>query len=371
MSPTGAISDRPGSERQAAPSSVSAIGPEAWQGATHEFLDFGYRHSRHYADAMAARVGGQAEHVAVRQDGKTIALASVRIKRLPLVRTGVAYVSGGPLVRHRADAEPRWRLEAALKALREEYVGKRGLVLRVVPPAGEPPWNAIQESCFAEAGFKADPAEVHQTVMISLDRPLTEIRAGFAQKWRNCLNKAERADLRLAYGTDPNFLERFSSLFDEFVDRKELAVDLDVGFYLRLQRRVPANEHLTVFLAETKGELAAGLVISMLGDTPIYLLGASNEAGRRTNASYLLQWWVIQHAAELGFRMYDLGGTDAERNPGVHRFKVRMGGEAISVPGPFEMSPGIAKAMLTAGAENAYRRAQTFRSSRAARRGGE
>ena len=53
---------------------------------------------------------------------------------------------------------------------------------------------------------------------------------------------------------------------------------------------LPDDAKLTVLLAMSEGQPVAGHVSSLLGDTCIYLLGASNDEGRNTRAAYLLQF---------------------------------------------------------------------------------
>jgi lipid II:glycine glycyltransferase (peptidoglycan interpeptide bridge formation enzyme) len=314
---------------------------------------------------LAARSGAVAENVMVARGDAPVGLASVRVKRLRGARTGVAYVAGGPLVRHRGADAPRARLEAVLAALKEEYADRRRLVLRVAPAIGEEPWNAAQDECMRAAGFRPGAhLRPYRTIMVDLDRPLGDIRKGLAKKWRNLLGNAERQGLRVTQGVRPELFDEFVPLFDELVARKAFAVDLGAGFYGRLQRRLPEAERLHVAIASLDGRRAAGVVASMHGDTAVYLLGASNDLGRRTNAAYLLQWQVIEAAAARGCRWYDLGGIDPEANPGVHRFKERMGGTDMVAAGPYEFAPGRVRRVAVRAAERAFRAAAARRPGR-------
>ena len=54
----------------------------------------------------------------------------------------------------------------------------------------------------------------------------------------------------------------------------------------------------------------AGLVASAMGDSAIYLLGATSDDGLNSKGAYLLQWTLIQWLKENGIRWYDLGGID-------------------------------------------------------------
>jgi lipid II:glycine glycyltransferase (peptidoglycan interpeptide bridge formation enzyme) len=202
----------------------------------------------------------------------------------------------------------------------------------------------------------------HQTMLVDIARPLDQVRAGFAKKWRYELGRAEKAGLEMVEGTDPALLERFRPLFEDFVQRKGFGVDLGADFYAALQPRLGEEERLHVALAQLGDELVAGVVATFLGDTGVYLLGASSEAGRGSQAAYLLQWRVIQAAAARGLRWYDLGGTDPDDNPGVYRFKERMGGVELDHPGPYELAPSRLRARAVRGAERLVRTARARRS---------
>lgn len=68
----------------------------------------------------------------------------------------------------------------------------------------------------------------------------------------------------------------------------------------------------------------------------------------------MLQGHTIQVAKEMGCRWYDFGGVVPEKNPGVYRFKKRMGGEDVTVPGPFEYYPDGFRRMLVSGCEKVH-----------------
>jgi hypothetical protein len=339
-----------------APCELRRAGRDEWIALAAGFADHNYRHCWDYAEMLAARSGAVAEHVVATRDGAPVGLASVRVKRLPGAGTGIAYVAGGPLVRRRLEDGARERLAAVLAALRQEYVDRRRLVLRVAPAIGEERWNAAQDASLLAAGLRPGPhLRPYRTMMVDLDRPLADVRRGLAKKWRNLLSSAERQGLHVTRGRQPELFDDFLPLFDELVARKAFAVDLGAGFYAELQPRLPESERLHVAIAAVDGRPAAGVVASIHGDTAVYLLGASNALGRTTNAAYLLQWEVIEAAAAQGCRWYDLGGIDPVGNPGVHRFKERMGGAEAVAPGPYEIAPGRMRRAAVHAAERAFR----------------
>jgi lipid II:glycine glycyltransferase (peptidoglycan interpeptide bridge formation enzyme) len=325
---------------------------DEWIALAAGFEDHNYRQCFDYAAMLAARSNAVAENVVVTEDDEPIGLASVRVKRLPGTGTGIAYLSGGPLVRRRDGA----RLERVLEALRAEYVDRRRLVLRIAPAIGDEAWNAEQDECLLAGGFlPGDHLRPYRTMMVDIGRPLADVRKGFAKKWRNLLSNAERRELRVTEGTDPGLFKDFEPLFDELVARKGIDVELGADFYAQLQPQLPESERLHVAIAWVDGAPAAGVVASIHGDTAVYLLGASNEVGRGTNAAYLLQWKVMEAASERGCRWYDLGGIDPVGNPGVFRFKERMGGAEAFSPGPYELAPSRLRGAAVRAAERAFR----------------
>jgi hypothetical protein len=334
---------------------VEQISKQQWQILAPEFQDYNYRHLWEYGIALARRRGASCEHVAVRRGDEFIALADVRIKRLPLLGGGIAYVSGGPLTR-RAGAKPENSLSVALEALVAEYSHRRGCVLRILAPLGSSEWNTQAAEQFRATGFgRTLRSAAYRTLVVNIDRPLEVIRSGLAQKWRNCLNAAERNGLTLRSGSDDAIFSEFCELFRDFHSRKGFQVNLDADFYKDLQRDLDENERLRIILAEQNGRIVAGHVSSMLGDTCVYLLGASDEEGLKIKAAYLLQWNAILTAKASGMSSYDLGGIDPHQNPNVYHFKAGLRGTEVSSAGPFEYRCANWRSALTLRAERVHR----------------
>ena len=334
---------------------IEIVDRQRWRTLAADYQDYNYRQCWDFGVACADRLGAGSEHVVVRHGPEIIGMADVRIKLIPLFNAGIAYINGGPLVR-RGDSYDRQRLSSVLDALQAQYVYKRGMVLRVAPVLGAPEWNTILDEVLTTAGFQPTTQVArYRTIMVDIQPPLEQIRKALAQKWRNCLNRAEKNELTLSCGTDGKLFDTFRTLFDELLDRKGFGVELDAEFYAQLQQALELDERFLISLAEYEGQPIAGHIASILGDTCVYLLGASNDLAMKHKASYLLQWHVIMQARERGCHWYDLGGIDPEANPGVYHFKRGMGGTDVTAPGPYEQQPHSVKRHLVAGGERLYR----------------
>jgi len=331
------------------PVRIEVVERARWTQLASGFADHNYRQSWDFGIHAASRVRAKSEHVALWKAGEVFAIADVRVRELPVMGGGLAFVTGGPLTRidHRLD--PARYLDAVAE-LRHHYVEERGCVLRVLPPVGPPEWNDALNSGLVQIGFEPTAAaEPHRTLLLPVEGDLGEIRKRLNAKWRNHLNRSEREHIEVRVGSDTEFLDRFAALFEEFVVRK----GFDVGaygadFYQRIQRDLPDRERYVVLLAEREGQLLAGHVTSMLGDTCVSLLAATSPEALKCKASYLIQWRTIECARERGCVSYDQGGIDPEGNPGVYSFKSGLSGTDVCAAGPLQAVGSIRGKMTLA-----------------------
>lgn len=334
---------------------MEQVDRSTWELLAGGFIDYNYQQTWAYGQALAQKRRALSEHVVVRCGERVIGMADVRIRQLPVIGGGIAYISSGPLVRA-GESEHGGALKAMLGMLVARYVHERGLSLRILPPIGNARENHCLSMAFAEAGFAtARRVRGYRTFLVDLMPSETQLRAALAQKWRNCLNASQRQGLCVEFGTSSMMLQQFNALLAGLVARKGFAVELDGSFYAGLQNDLSDQDKLTIGLVRGGGETHAGGVFALHGDTCVYLLGATGEAGMKSKGSYLMHWQVMQLARQRGLRRYDLGGIDPVGNPGVYGFKRGMGGEDLTAAGPFECSPTSLRHHLVVAAEWAHR----------------
>jgi lipid II:glycine glycyltransferase (peptidoglycan interpeptide bridge formation enzyme) len=277
-------------------------------------------------------------HLLLKQNGEVIGMAQLRIVAVPMLRCGIAYLRWGPLWLARGRAADLSIVDSLARALREEYVRRRGLLLRVLPNAfvGSPRAQALQ-AAFSE--FKTTPigrVSVGRTFLLDLSPPLETLRKRLDQKWRNQLNRAEREGLTVEAGEGPEDYGVFSHIYKEMWEQKRFSTTVDVQEFAQICRDLPEGLRVKILTCRQKGVPASSIVCSPMGNIGIYLLGATNEIGRKTKAAYLLQWTMIKWLKENGFQYYDLGGIDSERNPGVFHFKSGLSGQDVGYVTPLE-----------------------------------
>lgn len=296
----------------------------------------------------------QLSHLVLRRDGRPAAIAQVRVVRLPAIGRGVAYVRWGPLCTLKGGAWDAEAFGAISQAIIGEYVRRRQLLLRMLPcPCGpqegtveniRTTWEGLGLRC--DRGFKP-----YQTLRVDLAPSLDVLRKKLDQKWRNQLNGAERNDLTIIEGTGDDLYKQFLSLYSEMMARKNFETTVDPHQFRAIQSRLPESQKMLILISQKDGRAMTGLVGSVIGDTGVYLLGATSNEGMKTKGSYLLQWRMMQRLCERGCRWYDLGGISPQTNPGVYHFKQGMGGSEASCVGRFSLSVSLLSAASVAGAE--------------------
>jgi hypothetical protein len=343
--------------------SIQSVDREAWQCLASSFSDYNYRQLWDFGMACADRLGAICEHVAVYDGADIIGLADVRIKRIPLLKTGIAYINGGPLVlRNLCDTVSSDSYKACLQALVRRYVNERQLVLRILPPVGPSAWNELRIQLFCASGFSlAHSLKPYRTFMLDLTPSLDDLRKKLDPKWRNNLKRAEKAtDVLIRKETSVTDFEHFERLYAPFIRRKKFDIDLTPSFYREVQKQLSEKEKFQILLCEYNGGIIAGHISSLLGNTAVNIFRANSEAALELRTGYCLQWEGVRYAKEAGLKWYDLGGIDPDNNPGVYAFKKGMGGVDTTAPGPFEYYPGRLKKTLIFRGEQMYRYLKRF-----------
>ena len=263
--------------------------------------------------------------IVVRDGVELVAAAEVRLFRVPFTPFGIAYALWGPLCRRTRESE-RGIFRLAIQAMRQEYVTRRGMILRVSPRlVAERDDDCL--GALSDEGFSPVPdIKRRQSLILDLSPALDDLRKGLDKKWRNCLSKAERAGLTIQSGTTEDLFATFIGIYERMLKRKQFAPSADIQKHLRIQQALPAHLKMRVVIASSGADACAGAIYSALGDTAVYLFGATDETGMRTSASYLVQWEVLKALKDVGIKHYDVNGVDQIANPGTYHFKRGLAG---------------------------------------------
>lgn len=264
----------------------------------------------------------------LKRNGKIVAAAMIRIVKVRILKTGLAYVGAGPMWRLKEEEEDIKILQLLIQSLREEYVVKRGYFLRISPNIFTN--MLITErliSVYEGANFKRLDLK-GQTLFLDVSLTLEELRDNLHRKWRASLNKAEKNNLTVYSGKDKEIFAKFKSVYEEMIDRKRYFNPADINKYENIFNRLPDELKPIVIICEFESKPLAGVIISTIGATAVPWLLASGNNGIECNAAYIVQWQVIKILKQLGINTYDLGGCSPEKNFNTYLFKYRMIGKS-------------------------------------------
>jgi lipid II:glycine glycyltransferase (peptidoglycan interpeptide bridge formation enzyme) len=332
--------------------SVRRVSREKWDALVPMFRDVSYRQCSSYACVAAQHVGAKSELSSLMVDEHVIGLADVRIKQIPMTSFGIAYSSYAPIALRDEQSYER-QFGRCLDALREEYVERRHLVLRLTPALHGGLFQDVQVSCLKDRGFYPSGEPARETILIDLGSSMEELRRNLDPKWRSDLAKSEKAGITNTRSVELNDFDQFERIFLQLANQKRFMPNQDVGFFKQVQSTASHPHKFVLHLAWHGNELVAGHLGSFFGKTAVYLLGASTSRGRELRASYLLQWNAIAFGKASGNSFYDLGGIDQQNNPDVYRFKRRLNGRVVREVGPHELAPGFLSKQIIQLAEKA------------------
>jgi hypothetical protein len=156
-----------------------------------------------------------------------------------------------------------------------------------------------------------------------------KLYAGLQANFRRNLAKARKAEIAVAHGNSPEFIDRFYQLHTH--SRRRLGLPCQSLRFFRIVSEV-FGYNVDVWLASHRGRDVGSIFLIGNGDALFYKWSA-RDPSEASGAVHLLTWSLVEHWAGK-YRRLDLGRTDA-RNAGLNRFKSGLGGHSSALPYAF------------------------------------
>ncbi len=342
---------------------IDSVTKHGWHKILQLFEDSHYCQSWSYGAALCG--SNNLSHLILRQNGQITGAAQVCIKRIPVLSVGIAYVKWGPMWRIRGQVSRLETYRNLICAIREEYAGRRKLLLRVMPRELAGSVSQLSD-LLADEGFKRQ-SDSGGTWLIDLSRPVDAIHANLKRKWRACLTQAESRNIEITEADRSKGLNLFFGLYEEMRKRKAFHDVSDIGHFRQIQADLPDPLKLRIFNACYRGEPVATTALSTFGSTGVAVFGATSPKGLRVGASYALDWWIVRWLKQQGHRSYDLGGAG---DPNVNIYKSGLAGgniQPVNFIGKFDYCTSPAS-LLAVRAGDACRAVYKLGSQRVAMR---
>ncbi len=304
---------------------IDKIDREKWDGLIAQFDDASL--SQTWSMGTLSKKGRSVSHIVLKAGEEILGCCQARLLRLPFFNLGIADIDWGPLYRKKGQEENSEVLIHLIRRIKDEYGVKRGYLVRIWPRATGDRKEVFKE-ILEDEGFKLNVSErPYRTFLLDLSAPIEDLRKNLSANWRRNLNKAERAGLNVVEGTKDELFEIFVTFAKEMWERKNLKASMDYQLYRRIQEDLPESMKMHIMICNDGNEPVCAVICSAIGDTGIYLLGATGEKALKLNSSYLLQWRMIEWIKGRGVAYYDLGAHNPQLNPGGYQFKLGIAGK--------------------------------------------
>lgn len=198
----------------------------------------------------------------------------------------------------------------------------------------EPVFDSVAQALMESGrGFKKSRKGIQpsRTVIIDLEKDEGGLLSEMRPKTRYNINVADRHGI--VVGDDDDMVS-FSKLLKKTAKRDRFSPH-PADYYEKLFDF--ANLETKLFFAKYQNKPIAAALVLIYGDSGYYLHGASDYERRSLMAPYMLHWQIIKFLKNKGISNYDLWGIDANKWPGVTRFKLGWGGRVVEYPGSFDM----------------------------------
>ena len=307
---------------------IDKINRENWESLISQFLDASLPQlwTNNTSDAKKKHLS----HIVIRKGDDILGCCQVLLRSTPLPRIGLADIQWGPVYIKKENYINHEILRHLIHGIVDEYAIRRGYFIRITPYAKGDNKETVKQ-IIEDEGFKRNVSErPYRTFMLDITPSLADLRKNFLQKWRNCLNKAEKSELTVVQGTNDELYNTFLMLGRKMVARKNLTkAHLDAFEQSRqLQKDLPDKFKMQIMVCQSEDKPICAAVCSAVGDTGIYVFAATDEEALKVNGSYLLQWHIIQWLKEQGIHYYDLGAFNPQKNPGGYHFKKGIAGKS-------------------------------------------
>jgi hypothetical protein len=309
--------------------------PDSWAGVVRAFDDASLYQT--WAYGATRWTSAALSHLVVWDASEPVGAAQIRLLRCPYLPGGIAYVRWGPLWRRRKECPEAHNLAEVLRALREEYVQRRGFLLRLLPRVFHGEGDVPVQKVFADEHFvRRANRSPYATFVLDLAPPLDELSKKLDKHWRKHLRQAEDAQINVAEGTGDELFSSLDNLYQELRGRKHFAAFVKPEELRRMQALLPDDQKMQLVVCRFAGLPVSAAVFSALGDTGLCLLAATGGEGRRVNSSYLAKWKTVEWMQKHGCRWLDLGGRGGDVTQSVDKFKAGMSGLAMEHVGEYE-----------------------------------
>ena len=293
-----------------------------------------------YGEAKKVAEGWQVHRYLIEdEENKGIAIVQVLTKTMSFIG-GIARVNQGPLlIIDYSDDQEVYLKVAVLRVLLKEARLRGWRLLSVAPDL---PDTTEARLALRMIGMRKLKRLAWESAKVFLKVDENDLLMNLKGKWRNGMRKGIKLGVSVAHcDTDESMMNLLTSNYE--------ALQRNVGFSGMSEKLIRAlakqsgeSWEFKVFFAYEKdhqgNEAPLGGVVTIIsGDVAIYLIGFSNDNGRKMQATSVLLWHAILDAKRSGCVWFDVGGLSEETPKGIANFKRGLNADPYKLVGEWKV----------------------------------
>ena len=313
---------------------IRDFGQDEWNDIVSNIDALSLMQTWEFEEAKALTGPWKVSRAIFQKGDETVGAAQAMIRTVPFLNRGLVWINRAPIMKNSDLTQPDVYADI-LSELKKYWVDEKKMYLRIAPPLMASDENY---ALFKKAGYLR-PAETDgwASEIVDLSYSTEELRKGLHQKWRNCLNKAERLEVTCETGSSDILMDEVLDDYKMLLDNVGFGTNLSPELVRTMQSLLPDSRKMLIFAGRQNGEKLGSVLIVPYGNTCMYLIGATNNIGRKVNANYYLIWSAVCGMKKRGYRWFDLGGAHPDNTPpGILHFKRGLKGKPYQLMGEVE-----------------------------------
>ena len=284
-------------------------------------------YQQHWAyGTVVERFGAHIQRVIIRAGGKPVGLLQLQQKRwlrcltLAIAMRGPVWLAAAPPLDEQAALFRRIKREAQLKFPAALLFMPELEVAQGDAPPSLPGMHRVISG--------------YSTIMLDLAATQEELLANMEGKWRNRMRGGEKNGVT-SHKVGQR-IDQYGWLLErEEQQRRRIGYAALSPLLVPLWQEEAGKDSLLTLRAEHDGEVVAGMLCLLHGQTATYHIGWNSDEGRGVGAHNLLLWELMCALKRRHIRWLDLGGVNTEDGAGIARFKLGSGGKLVSLAGSY------------------------------------
>ncbi len=297
-------------------SEVDNVDEKSWCQLLELFDDANIFKTWSYAEVT--RGARNMSHLVLKKNGEVVALAQVRIAKVPLLKIGIAYVRWGPI----------WQRVNAPHDAEVFLSGNSCIAKRIRFQTG--PGTKTAPCCFRKPNFRSrrtlfggrfcffgsGNAQQNHT-----DGSQPHARRN-PRRHETALEARTESRAKTEPGNTGRRKRRAVRILHRNLQRNGVAQTIQgTQRHKSIQNNSIsiARKKMKIILCKSGQEVSSGLIASTMGNTCVYMFGATSNAGMKSRGSYMLQWKNLESLKQSGCPVYNLNGI----NPGTRHLQIQ------------------------------------------------